>query len=169
MKHQKAQTPFRDFDELLKRIASFFQKKHSPNIKEMTNLMCRKFNLIRFITEFADAEFINEVKLLKELSFTEQHKPDKNAKNTSKKMSAKVFSESMRKLLIQFADTFSEYTEDNQLILKDFKNPTISTEVLFLELHLQLKSLQNLEYQLLLNVERQMTAFQLSQKDKTDK
>ena len=106
---------------------------------------------------------------MKELSFTEQHKPDKNAKNPSKKMSAKVFSDSMRKLLIQFADTFSEYTEDNQLILKDFKNPTISTEVLFLELHLQLKSLQNLEYQLLLNVERQMTAFQLSQKDKTDK
>gem|GEM_PF-6825063 len=83
-------------------------------------------------------------------------------------MSAKVFSDSMRKLLIQFADTFSEYTEDNQLILRDFKNPTISTEVLFLELHLQLKSLQNLEYQLLLKMERQMTAFQLSQKDKTE-
>jgi len=116
------------------------------------NLIQRKIAFIRYITDSADAQFMDEAERLKE---TSTHL-NKNAKNLPKNSAEEVLSNPMRKLFTDFFTDFSACLEDNQMIMEDLKNPAISAETIYLELHLQLKILQNLEYELLLNIERHL-------------
>ncbi len=124
------------------------------------NLMQRKLDLIQFIAKTNDASFLEEVARHKGKTSSERTESSSNNKNAKKCLENGIeveFSEAVLEVFTNFYDQVSQQLEENQMILDRLEKQEMTSEMLLLQLRFQIKALQGVCYQFLLDFERQLS------------